>query len=69
VTSQSFLKGLGKTFVHKSFPKSFFENHSMGQALVTMDTEYRVKPVPAIQTAAETPHPNLLSFSLRGMTI
>jgi len=33
VTSQSFLKGLGKTFVHKSFPKSFFENHSMGQAL------------------------------------
>jgi len=27
------LKGLGKTFVHKSFLKSFFENHSMGQAL------------------------------------
>jgi len=36
VTSQSFLKGLGKTFVHKSFPKSFFENHSMGQALATV---------------------------------
>jgi len=32
-TSQSFLKGLGKTFVHKSFPKSFSENHSMGQVL------------------------------------
>jgi hypothetical protein len=40
VTSQSFLKGLGKTFVHKSFPKSFFENHSMGQALIRACPDY-----------------------------